>query len=162
MIELLDENSLSDIKVQDLCKKAMVNKTTFYRHYHDLYDIYGDLLNDMFCDTLDSFDEYELFFLQPGMFLRKLNEVQKESVKLYQKEMQSNPVDYYSGLYEKQLKKRIYDTGLIYKSDLNEMKLDIVLRTMQEISTTSLRISESLKGDLFEKLVFSLFTKTTK
>ncbi len=162
LIELLDERSLNDVKVQDLCKKALVNKTTFYRHYHDLYDIYGDLLDDMFCDSLNSFKEYELFFSDPGRFMRKLKEAQTDSVKLYQKEMRENPVDLFSGLYEKRMKEKIYSAGVINKSDLNEAKLDIILKSMLEISTSSHRLSESLKEELFEKIVFSLFPKATK
>ena len=68
--------------------------------------------------------------------------------------MQTNPVDYFSGLYEDQLKKKIYSTGRIVKNDMNEMKLDIVLHVMKELNISENRISKDDKYRLFEKIVF--------
>ncbi len=33
---------ISEIKIMDLCKEANVNKTTFYAHYSDIYDLARD------------------------------------------------------------------------------------------------------------------------
>ncbi len=45
LIELLDEKELADISIKELCKKAGVNRSTFYLHY--------DNLNDLLSETLD-------------------------------------------------------------------------------------------------------------
>ena len=36
---LRSENAIRDIKVADLCKTAKVNKTTFYAHYKNVYEL---------------------------------------------------------------------------------------------------------------------------
>lgn len=46
LFSLLDERTLSDISVGDICSAAMVNRTTFYKHYDDKYDL--------LCDCVDS------------------------------------------------------------------------------------------------------------
>lgn len=39
LISLLGRLPLEKITVQDICQEAMVNKGTFYRHYHDKYEV---------------------------------------------------------------------------------------------------------------------------
>jgi AcrR family transcriptional regulator len=38
-IELLGEKSINKISVHEICKKTGVNRTTFYAHYNDVYDL---------------------------------------------------------------------------------------------------------------------------
>ena len=39
LYHLRSENAIRDIKVADLCKTAKVNKTTFYAHYKNIYEL---------------------------------------------------------------------------------------------------------------------------
>lgn len=39
LISLLGRLPLEKITVQDICQEALVNKGTFYRHYHDKYEV---------------------------------------------------------------------------------------------------------------------------
>lgn len=39
LIELLEENTFDNIKVTEICDKAMVHKTTFYNHFEDKYEL---------------------------------------------------------------------------------------------------------------------------
>lgn len=38
-IEMLSSKAIHQITVQDICRKADVNRTTFYAHYDDIYDL---------------------------------------------------------------------------------------------------------------------------
>ena len=38
-VELLSEKSFEEITVKDILEKAVINRTTFYRHYTDKYDL---------------------------------------------------------------------------------------------------------------------------
>jgi Transcriptional regulator len=38
-IELLAENPINKVTVSEICKKAEVNRSTFYAHYVDVYDL---------------------------------------------------------------------------------------------------------------------------
>ena len=39
LIELLEEKTFDNIKVIEICDKAMVHKTTFYNHFEDKYEL---------------------------------------------------------------------------------------------------------------------------
>ncbi len=43
LITLLGKLPLEKITVQDICQEALVNKGTFYRHYHDKYEVASSL-----------------------------------------------------------------------------------------------------------------------
>lgn len=43
MLTLLDEKEFERITVQDVCTLAEINRSTFYRHYVDIYDLMGKL-----------------------------------------------------------------------------------------------------------------------
>ena len=38
-LEIRSKKPLEKITVTELCKKADLNKSTFYVHYHDIYDL---------------------------------------------------------------------------------------------------------------------------
>jgi len=54
MIMLLKEKQISEVTVKELCELADVNRSTFYSHYLDLYD----LLNKMEEEVLDDMKAY--------------------------------------------------------------------------------------------------------
>lgn len=69
--ELLEENHYSKISVSELIEKAGVSRTTFYRHYVDIFDMYEKVcehllesfLEDMLSKPKDAtvFDALVLF-----------------------------------------------------------------------------------------------------
>ena len=44
---LINENdkTFEEIKVSDICKKALINRSTFYSHYNDKYELLVDFIN---------------------------------------------------------------------------------------------------------------------
>lgn len=47
LLELMKEKPFEEIKVSDICEKAMVNRSTFYSHFDDKYDLLDELINDL-------------------------------------------------------------------------------------------------------------------
>lgn len=47
LMELLREKSLEDIRVSELCERAMVRKATFYNHFHDKQDLFAYMVRDI-------------------------------------------------------------------------------------------------------------------
>ncbi len=47
-IQLHKEKALNRITVKELCEKADINRTTFYKHYLDVYDLYEKIENSLF------------------------------------------------------------------------------------------------------------------
>ncbi|OMP95330.1 TetR/AcrR family transcriptional regulator [Staphylococcus haemolyticus] len=69
--DLLQTKSFEQITVQDLCAKANVRRSTFYRHFNDKYD----LLNHVVSTLIDHFRELYLPDINPDnprQFFEKL------------------------------------------------------------------------------------------
>ena len=39
LIELLKEKRISNISIKEICERADINRSTFYSHYQDQYDL---------------------------------------------------------------------------------------------------------------------------
>ncbi len=48
LIELLQEKGIERISIYELCNKAHINRTTFYKYYGSQYDLLTDIENDCF------------------------------------------------------------------------------------------------------------------
>lgn len=44
---LLKVKAFEDIKVSDICSEALINRSTFYDHYNDKYELLVDFINTM-------------------------------------------------------------------------------------------------------------------
>ena len=40
LVKLMEEKPFEDIKVTDICNKALVNRSTFYDHFNDKYELF--------------------------------------------------------------------------------------------------------------------------
>lgn len=47
LINLLKEKTFEEIKVSDICENALINRSTFYSHYSDKYELFYSLINDL-------------------------------------------------------------------------------------------------------------------
>lgn len=70
-IKLRAHKELKKISVIELCKAAEINKSTFYSHYHDIYDLSDQLENNLVKDIAASishpenlFDDLEAFTIE--------------------------------------------------------------------------------------------------
>ncbi len=46
-ISLLEEYSFEEIKVSEICSKALINRSTFYIHFQDKYSLLDSLIRDL-------------------------------------------------------------------------------------------------------------------
>lgn len=46
-MELLENEPFENIKVSEICSKAMINRSTFYSHFEDKYELLDALIKDM-------------------------------------------------------------------------------------------------------------------
>ena len=56
-VELLQERELKEITVSDICKKADVNRTTFYSHYDGIEELNASIFKWMVEQFLNIFSE---------------------------------------------------------------------------------------------------------
>lgn len=52
LIELLQEKELQKVTVYEICERAQINRTTFYKYYASQYDLLDDIEKDIF-DALE-------------------------------------------------------------------------------------------------------------
>ena len=48
LVEMLKTESIHKISIRDLCEKAGINRSTFYKHYKDQYNLMLEIENDYF------------------------------------------------------------------------------------------------------------------
>ena len=73
-IELRSRKELEKITVKELCEKAQVNKSTFYTHYHDIYDLSEQLENDLVTSLMEELNHPKNVIENPTAFTRELFE----------------------------------------------------------------------------------------
>ena len=56
-IELIQTKELNEISVSDICKKAKLNRTTFYSNYIDIYDLADKIKETLFNEVLNLYPE---------------------------------------------------------------------------------------------------------
>ncbi|MCH5342677.1 MAG: TetR/AcrR family transcriptional regulator [Acetatifactor sp.] len=73
-IELRSKKELEKIKVKELCEKAQINKSTFYAHYRDIYDLSEQLENEVVASLMEELDHPENVIENPPVFIQELFE----------------------------------------------------------------------------------------
>lgn len=71
-LALRAQKPLEKITVKELCQRAMINKSTFYAHYADLYALSDALEEQAVADILAQLPHPEYVFQQPAAFIRDL------------------------------------------------------------------------------------------
>ena len=59
LIELMRDRPFIKITIMDLCEKADVNRTTFYAHYRDSYDLLLQIEEETLAYFEDMLNKYE-------------------------------------------------------------------------------------------------------
>ncbi len=57
------------IKVKDICEMAMINKTTFYHHYTDSWELSNEIDDNAIERVLSDFDERDKIFDDPKAYI---------------------------------------------------------------------------------------------
>ena len=108
LLELMGEKGFSHVTVTEVCKRAELNRGTFYLHYLDLNDVLDDIFTELmsettcaldhvlcsnkqcttypFCDKIRSNNRYRILFLDESVtetLLNKLSNACKESYVTY-------------------------------------------------------------------------------
>jgi len=61
---LLKENSLDEITVQQIVDNALINRSTFYLHYQDKYDLYDSLVQELLNELQEVLEATPLYDLE--------------------------------------------------------------------------------------------------
>lgn len=113
-ISLLESKEFADITIMDICKKADVNRSTFYAHYDNTYDLLKEtqqsLISNFFTECtfdnpiditeMNKLDKEDLNFVSPKYLLPYLKYIQKHKrlFKIYAENshvFETNDIDNY-------------------------------------------------------------------
>ena len=56
-VELIQNKEINEITVSEICKKANLNRSTFYSNYIDIYDLADRIRDNLFQEVLNLFPE---------------------------------------------------------------------------------------------------------
>lgn len=71
-LNLRMKNPLEKIKVKRLCELAIINKTTFYKHYQDIFALSEEVENETITSIMNSFGGMNTLFTSPEGFCKGL------------------------------------------------------------------------------------------
>ena len=71
-LEMRQTLPIEKIHVRELCRQAMINKSTFYNHYEDIYALEDELENEAIDKFLENFKEKNCLFTDPMVFLTQM------------------------------------------------------------------------------------------
>ena len=57
LLELLEYKNCSEISISEICKKAGINRSTFYSHYSNIYDLYSETYENLIAQFFNSFSQ---------------------------------------------------------------------------------------------------------
>ena len=57
LINLMKDKQFEEIKVADICNNALINRSTFYAHYTDKYELLVDLINSLKINLLNDLEK---------------------------------------------------------------------------------------------------------
>lgn len=60
LIELLQDKDINKITVKDICNRANINRSTFYAHYIDIYDLMDKTEDDMGLGVLEVYKDSDI------------------------------------------------------------------------------------------------------
>jgi len=118
-LKLRSKNSLEKIRVTELCEIAIINKTTFYKHYQDIYALSEEIENETIKSILNSFEHIDSLFSDPQGFVKGLYYALKSHEKLILT-LFSGRINVLIDKVERQLKTH-------YSSLTNDPEKDIVI-----------------------------------
>lgn len=71
--ELIQKKSFDKITINQLCEKAMIRRSTFYRHYNDKFDFLGKIIKDLLQSfNMKHMEKYNL--MSPEVFYKEVIE----------------------------------------------------------------------------------------
>lgn len=98
LIELLSEKDFEEIKLKEICDKAMVHKTTFYNHFSDKYDLLYFTVRNVQVNVqmnINESDPFKYYLNLAKLYIKNI----KENPKFYGKILTTNSNGYFLDIF---------------------------------------------------------------
>lgn len=122
-LDLRKDQPLEEIKVIDICSISVINKTTFYKYYTDIFDLNSAIENEVFATFMEDFKSFGMLFSDTEAFIRGLAEALKKQEGIFTI-MFSDRIDVFFSMLEKSLKEHYLED---HPSTITPLKTDFIL-----------------------------------
>ncbi len=116
-LDLRAKKAIEKITVKELCEKAMVNKSTFYAHYKDIYDLSESLENQIAEEIIKRLEHPEFILSDPQRFNRDLFHAYLSQEHLIQTVFSGSRVSELLAEIESNVRKIVFELYPEYKDD---------------------------------------------
>lgn len=116
-LELRSQKNIEKITVKELCEKAMINKSTFYSHFTDLYALSEYLEMQVANEVLEEIGNPEFLFSNPEEFNKQLLYAYLSHENLIETLFSGSRSDYFLVRIENSLKEAVFGIRPDYKED---------------------------------------------
>ena len=130
LIDLMTDKSFESIKVSDICSKALINRSTFYSHYSDKYELlvgYINALEESLLNKLDtlnkSISNKDYFIETIKLMLNHFEEKRETYYKVLLNNRNSIFIDIVINAISKDINKRINED---YNIKNSKIPVDII------------------------------------
>ncbi len=73
LLELMKDKTFEEIKISDICTNALINRSTFYSHYNDKYELLIDFINSLKESLISDLEKNENSLNTKEFFMEMIN-----------------------------------------------------------------------------------------
>jgi AcrR family transcriptional regulator len=132
LLKLMRQKNFDKIKISDICDEALINRSTFYAHYEDKYELLIDLFEERKLSLLKVLEDNENKAFSKEYLMELLSiliDHIEENKEIYSAILANNRngilIDFLIDAIEKDVSERLKDNSEIKISDL---PLDIIVK----------------------------------
>ena len=132
LLKLMKEKNFEKIKIADICEEALINRSTFYAHYEDKYELLMALFEEQKISLLEKLDNKENTNFSKEYLMEVLNILINyidENREIYSAILSNNRngilIDFLIDVIERDVSERLKDNNDIKNSNL---PLDIIVK----------------------------------
>ncbi len=126
LLQLMEDTPFEEIKVNRICQLSMINRSTFYDHFNDKYELLASLIEDLKTELIEHIDV----------------QIEANSIKEYYIELLKLLLEY----FEKNLS--VYSSIAIVKKNNNSIAFDMMFDASLEAVTKRLKENYINKSDI--------------
>ncbi len=163
LLLLLKEYTFEEIKVSDICNKALINRSTFYSHFNDKYELLSAFLTDMQNILFIELNQ-NTEFSTPKQYYMKMIELLlnhiDERKNIYKSILINNKnsilIDMFYDALDKDILKHLSNASLPYKNKIP----DQIISKFYSSAVTNVCIEWLKDGDKYSKKEIIEYLKT--
>lgn len=162
-LKMVVNTPINKITVTKLVKLADINKSTFYHHYLDIYDLYDQLLKVSANKIVLQTDSFQYLIKNPNKFAQEFLFADNNETPLPETAALWNPDNLRfapnaSRTLVNEFRERFYQVGALEKDHQNDVKLEFLINGMLMMLSNPKLINPKSEDD--QKLIISFISKT--